>query len=119
MFFFHFLVYLMNPIQIHRSNCCHCVLIQKWYFLDSNPIPLIPFSQVFVKIPQKRENVWIIIKLSLHVRGWVVLSHAKGWVVIAHVKGWVVLANAKGFLSSGPPYLLHGRTTPPPRSSMM
>ena len=34
--------------------------------------------------------------LSLHVKGWVVLSHAKGWVVIAHVSGWVVLPNAKG-----------------------
>ena len=34
--------------------------------------------------------------LSLHVKGWVVLSHSKGWVVIAHVKGWVVLPNAKG-----------------------
>ena len=34
--------------------------------------------------------------LSLHVKGWVVLSHAKGWVVIAHVSGWVALPNAKG-----------------------
>ena len=36
------------------------------------------------------------VMLSLHVKGWVVLSHAKGWVVIAHVSGWVVLPNAKG-----------------------
>ena len=35
-------------------------------------------------------------ELSLHVKGWVVLSHAKVWVVIAHVPGWVVLPNAKG-----------------------
>ena len=35
-------------------------------------------------------------ELSLHVKGWVVLSHANGWVVIAHVSGWVVLPNAKG-----------------------
>ena len=36
--------------------------------------------------------------LSLHVKGWVVLSHAKGWVVIAHVKGWVVIAHVKGWV---------------------
>ena len=39
-------VYLLNPMQIYRSNCCHCALFQKWLFLDRNPIPLISLSSL-------------------------------------------------------------------------
>ena len=60
------------------------------------------------------EKVWIIIRLSLHVKGWVVLSHAKGWVVIAYVKGWVVLANAKGWVGLRTTLSLTREDNPPP-----
>ena len=53
-------------------------------------------------------------ELSLHVKGWVVLSHANGWVVIAHVKVWVVYANAKGWVVLRTTLSLTWDDNPPP-----